>query len=155
MVDSNRAARNGVEIQPDPKRLEAIAHVQPPQNKTDVRVFLGMVCQMEAWTLDLSFASKHMRQQTMKSTQFIWSKDCQTESLKIKEFIGNVDFLSPFDISLPLELYTDASKLGGLAYILTQPKREGKQKAIIQCGSKALSSTQANYSVMEHELLLL
>ena len=38
------------------------------------------------------------------------------EFLRIKEVIGNVDFLSPFNISLPLELYTDASKLGGLAY---------------------------------------
>ena len=48
-----------------------------------------------------------------------------------------------------MELYTDASKLGGLAYILTQPKGEGKHK----CGSTALSTTQANYSVTELELL--
>ena len=80
-----KATRGGIGIQPDHQRLEAIAQVQPPQNKTDVRAFLGMVCQMEAWTPDLSFASKHMRQQTMKSTQFIWSDDCHVEFLRIKE----------------------------------------------------------------------
>ena len=46
-------------------------------------------------------------------------------------------------------------KLGVLAYILTQPKGEGKHKAIIQCGSAAFSSTQANYSVTELELLVI
>ena len=98
-----------------------------------------MVCQMEAWTLELSFASKNMRMQTMKSTLFTWNTDCQAEFLKIKEVIGKVDFLAPFDISLPLEMYTDTSRLGGLAYILVQPKGDGKHKfkSIIQCGSTA------------------
>ena len=36
---------------------------------------------------------------------------------------------------------------------MTQPKGDGKHKAIIQCSSTALSSTQANYSVTELELL--
>ena len=49
-------------------------------------------------------------------------------------------------------MYTDASRLGGLAYVLVQPK-EGKQRAIIQCGSTALTDTQRNYSTTELELL--
>ena len=67
--------------------------------------------------------------------------------------IGKVDFLSPFDISLPLEMYTDASRLGGLAYILVQPKGEGKHRSIIQCGSTALTAAQQNYSTTELDLL--
>ena len=101
-----REAKGGVEIQPDPQRLEAIAHVEPHKSKTDVRAFLDMVRQMEAWTPELSISSKNMRMQTMKSTQFEWNTDCQAEFLKIKEVIGRVDFLSPFDISLPLEMYS-------------------------------------------------
>ena len=89
----------------------------------------------------------------MKSTQFDWNTDCQEEFLKIKEVISKVDFLSPFDITLPLEMYTDASCLGGLAYVLFQPKGEGKQRAVIQCGSTALTETQRNYSTTELELL--
>ena len=88
-----------MEIQPDPGRLEAIASISPPKNKTDVRVFLGMVRQMEAWSPNLNFASKHMRMQTLKSTTFQWNSDCQEEFLKIKEVISKTEFLSPFDIN--------------------------------------------------------
>ena len=64
-----------------------------------------------------------------------------------------MDFLLPFDISFVLEMYTDASRLGGLAYILVKPKGDWKHKAIIQCGSTALTAAQANYSTTELELL--
>ena len=94
-----KATGNGVEIQPDPSRLEAIANISPPKNKTDVRAFLGMVRQMEAWSPNLSFASKNMRMQTLKSTTFQWNRDCQEEFLKIKEIISKTLFLSPFDIN--------------------------------------------------------
>ena len=46
------------------------------------------------------------------------------------KIIGCVDFLSAFDIGRPLELFTDASKEGGLGFVLCQPG-EGKQKNII------------------------
>ena len=50
-------------------------------------------------------------------------------------------------------MYTDASRLRGLAYILVQPKGEGKHKSVILYGSTVLSATQANYSTTELELL--
>ena len=72
--------------------------------------------------------------------------------MKIKEIIADTKFLSPFDISLPLELHTDASRLGGLAYVLLQSKGD-KKKAVIHCGSTSLTDTQKNYSTTELELL--
>ena len=111
-----------------------------------------MICQMEAWSPNLSFATKSMRCQTLKSTAFQWNSDCQREFLKIKEVISATKFLSPFDINLPLELHTDDSRLGGLAYVLVQ-RKEGKERAIIQCGSTSLTDTQRNYSTTELELL--
>ena len=49
-------------------------------------------------------------------------------------------------------MYTDASRLGGLAYVLVQ-RKEGKQRAIIQCVSTVLTDTQRNYSTTKLELL--
>ena len=117
-----------------------------------MRAFLGIIRQLEAWSPNLSFATKSMRCQTIKSAAFQWDEDCQKEFLKIKEIISATKFLAPFDINLPLELHTDASRLGGLAYVLLQ-KREGKEKAVIQCGSTSLTETQRNYSTTELELL--
>ena len=71
-----RATEAGVEIQPDPSRLEAIANIKPPENKTDVRAFLGMIRQLEAWSPNLSFATKSLRCQTIKSAAFQWTEDC-------------------------------------------------------------------------------
>ena len=61
-----KATETGVEIQPDPSRLEAISNISPPENKTEVRAFLGMIRQLEAWSPNLSFATKSMRCQTIK-----------------------------------------------------------------------------------------
>ena len=46
-----------VRIMPDPSRLKAIAELAVPKSKTEVRAFLGMNKQLEAWSPDLSFCS--------------------------------------------------------------------------------------------------
>ena len=47
-----------------------------------------------------------------------------------KKIIGKIKFISPFEIGLPLEMYCDASKEGGLAYLLLQVREDGS-KALI------------------------
>ena len=70
----------------------------------------------------------------------------------MKSVDGNVNFLSPFDVRKTIEVFTDASKDGGLGFVLCQPG-EGKAKSIIQCGYTSLTSAQQNYSVSEAEML--
>ena len=59
--------------------------------------------------------------------------------------------LSAFNPALPLHLMCDASREGGLGYVLLQPS-EGKSN-VLQCGSTTLSGVQRGYSVGELELL--
>ena len=47
---------------------------------------------------------------------------------------------------------TDASREGGLGFILMQPN--GDRNNIIECGSATLTQAQRNYSIVELELLL-
>ena len=49
------AKEGEVRIRPDPSRLKAIADISAPKSKTEVRAFLGMTRQLEAWSPDLSF----------------------------------------------------------------------------------------------------
>ena len=65
-----KAKEGKVRIMPDPHRLQAIADIQSPKNKSEVRAFLGMTRQLEAWSPDLSFSSKNFRRQTIKSSVF-------------------------------------------------------------------------------------
>ena len=66
--------------------------------------------------------------------------------MKITEIIGELKFLSPFNKDLPLEMFCDPSKDGGLSYVLVQAG-EGKRKSVLQCGSTSLRDTQNRYSL--------
>ena len=93
-----------------------------------------------------------MRTLTNANVHFKWTEECQKKFISMKKILGSMNFLAPFDIRRPLELFTDASKEGGLRFVLWQPGEE-KHKSIIQCGSTGLTATQKNYSVTEVELL--
>ena len=131
---------------PDPDRLKAIEDLPAPRSKTDERAFLGMARQMEAWSPNLSFSSSNLRKRTIKDTAFTWDDKCEEEFEKIKQLVRDLHHISPFEKGLPLQLYTDAPKEGGLAYILAQAKQDGTT-AIIQCGSTSLMDAQTHYSI--------
>ena len=139
-----KAVNGEVKILPDPGRLKAIEDTPAPRTKTDVRAFLGMARQMEAWSPNLSFSSSNLRKRTIKDTAFTWDDKCEEEFKQIKQLVRDLHHISPFEKGLRLELYIDTSKEGGLAYILAQAKEDGT-KAIIQCGSTSLMDAQTGY----------
>ena len=104
------AVQGEVRIMPDPSRVKAIADLPAPKTKTDIRAFLGMARQLEAWSPHLSFSSLNLRKRTTKDTAFTWDEKCEEEFRQIKHLIGNLEFLSPFTKGLPLQLFCDASK---------------------------------------------
>ena len=65
--------------------------------------------------------------------------------------VSGVNVLSPYNPGLPLHLFCDASREGGLGYVLAQP--QGEKMNVLQCGSTTLSSAQRGYSIVELELL--
>ena len=111
-----------------------------------------MTRQLEAWSPDLSFLSWNLRKRTIKDTTLSWDEKCEEEFRQIKQIIRDLKFISPFSKGLPLKMYCDASKEGGLAYLLVQVREDGS-KALIQCGSTSLTETQSRYSITEIELL--
>ena len=60
------------------------------------------------------------------------NEECQKEFEEMKKVVGSVHFLTPFDVGKSVEVFTDASKEGGLGFVLCQPE-VGKVKSIIQC----------------------
>ena len=69
----------------------------------------------------------------------------------MKNIISNVYVLSPFDLKLLVEFYTDASQISGLAYLRVK-LGEGNKKSVIQCWMTALTPAQENYSTTDLEL---
>ncbi|KAG1649620.1 Equilibrative nucleoside transporter 4 [Nymphon striatum] len=60
--------------------------------------------------------------------------------------------VKPFDITLPTELLTDASRLHGLGFCLIQHDKENNIR-LISCGSCSLTPTQSRYATIELECL--
>ena len=70
---------------------------------------------------------------------------------RLKKVVADINVLSPFNHDLPLHLFCDASREGGLGFVLTQPASD--RVNVLQCGSTSLSQAQRGYSIVELELL--
>ena len=60
--------------------------------------------------------------------------------------------MKPFDVTKPIQLFTDASDLG-VGYALLQPGETEGQLVMVKCGSRPLTPAEKNYSVSEKEAL--
>ena len=157
----------GLEI--DPKKVEAIRKFAKPENVTDMKSFLGLAAQFQEACPDLMGTLKPLSDTTsFKITpgfnekgqkiknhkrQIMWNKPLEESFIKAKKLLtdANGRVLAPFDPSLPLIIYTDASRLQGLGWIAIQEK-EGI-KHLVECGSATIPDVvKRNFSVSELEL---
>ena len=145
------AVRDGKpSIEADPDKCDALRKMRTPENKQEVRQFLGMCAQLAAWSPDFTHTTTHLRALTEKDRAFVWSSESDSEFETLKQNLGNPKNLSVFDKNLKTELLVDASILHGLAFILTQLCEDGSRK-IITMGSRTLSKGDKNYSIFEIE----
>ena len=87
-------------------------------------------------------------------SKFVWNEDHQKEFDKLKKEISNLGFLSPFDVTKDMSIVVDASKEGGLGYMLYQESdSDPNERHIIQMASTGLTKSQHNCSTTELELL--
>ena len=84
--------------------------------------------------------------------KFDWDEPHKKEFKEMKEHLNKVCKIHAYDFSLPMEMFCDAAKTGGLGYILTQKKPEGEYN-IIYAGSTGLTELQKRtWSMGELEL---
>jgi hypothetical protein len=76
----------------------------------------------------------------------------EEEFQQVKEIMCDTSKLRPFNINLKTELYTDATKLLGIGFILCQVRADGCRN-LIWCGSTGVSNTQSRYAVVELEMM--
>ena len=111
-----------------------------------VRRILGMTNYLAKFLPKLSDVSEPLRQLTRKEKEFHWSKTHDKTFNDIKALVSKPPLLKYYDPEKPLLLQCDASEKG-LGVSLMQ---EGKP---IAYASRALTTTETNYSQIEKELL--
>ncbi|KAK2715001.1 hypothetical protein QYM36_009858 [Artemia franciscana] len=130
-------------IKPDPEKIRAIQDMPSPQSKEELQTLLGMLNFLSKYIPDLSSKNKPLRDLT-KATDFRWETDHEASMKEIKSCIS--ENLAFFDHKCKVvELKVDASKHG----LGTELSSNGK---IVGFASRALSTTEQNYSQLEKEL---
>eukprot|EP00804_Cyclotella_cryptica_P013535 CCRYP_017229-RA/>CCRYP_017229-RA protein AED:0.35 eAED:0.35 QI:0/0/0/1/0/0/2/0/266 len=146
-------------IKPQPKKLQAIFTLTPPQNVKQLRGFLGMVqYYRDIWGRHSEILApltnlvgecghtKVTRANKTKKRLWHWDDVHQQAFDTVKATIaGDVTLAYP-DYSQGFEIYTDSSKFQ-LGAVITQTNR------LLAFFSRKLSLMQQKYSVMEQELL--
>jgi len=117
-----RIGRNG--IRADPEKLAAITDFPTPASRSDLRSFLGMAGQLAAFTPAFAEAAQPLRELLKTNAAFMWTDDHDAAVAAVKAVLTSAPVLAPFDPSLPATLHTDASRLRGLGYVVTQLQGE-------------------------------
>ena len=140
-------------VAPDPDKIAAIQNFSTPENITDVRSWFGLTEPFTKFVPDLKTAMAPLKGLLSSKNAFVWTPEHQ-ESMELTKKIltdPNGKVLRHFDPSLPVSLYTDASRTG-IGFILTQRDKEGALR-LITCSSRFVSEAEKNYSVHELECL--
>jgi hypothetical protein len=146
-------------IKPQPKKVQAILALNPPNNVKELRHFLGTVqyywdmwargSEMLAPLTDLvgeCGETKTTRMNKTKKKPWRWSPIHQQAFDNVKAAIAKETVLAYPDFLKPFEIYTDASSTQ-LGAVITQDNKP------IAFFSRKLLETKQKYSVMEIELL--
>ena len=143
---------NEAGVKPNPEKIEGIKNFPRPTNVSELKSFLGMVGQLDMFIPDLNHVKQPLHDLTKKNIVWRWLDVHQSAFDKTKEILS-ADLLNHhFDETLPVELLTDASRLKGLGFALTQKEPNGKLR-IISCGSRSVTPAETRYAVCELELL--
>lgn len=140
-------------IRPTESRIEAIQRFREPQNVSELRSFLGLVCYVGRFIPDLATKTDSLRQLLRSDVQFEWTERERKDFQALKAAICKIDYLGFFNLRNRTKLIADASPTG-LGAVLLQEDSHG-QLRVIAFASKALTDIEKKYFQTEKEALSL
>ena len=145
-------------IRTDPAKIKAISSWELPTSHKEMESALGLFAYYRRFLPGYSKLEKPLREKLTHPAQ--WKKKAgaivytdaeRTAFYRIRDALSAEPVLAHPDWSAPWELHCDAAYAGGLGAVLSQ-RIDGVEK-VISYASRAITSTEANYSVWELECL--
>ncbi|XP_069463312.1 uncharacterized protein [Ambystoma mexicanum] len=90
---------------------DTILGISEPENKDQLRSFLGMSEYYSKFVNDYTNKTKHMRKLMKKIKKYIWSVECKCEFEQMKTTINGAPTLGMFDCKAKTIISVDASKI--------------------------------------------
>ena len=141
--------KNG--LHKDPRKLEAITKAPRPQNKTQVKAFIGMINYYGKFVPSLANKLSPLYKLLQEGVVFKWSKNCEESFNEIKKELSSETSLVHFNPKLRIKLATDASRegIGGVLKHIFPDKTERP----ICFVSRTLTKAEKNYATIHLEAL--
>ena len=133
-------------ISPDPKKIQALNHMEFPLDKETMGSFLGMSNYLNWYSALSAHLAAPLSALTHQTTDYKPGKGHFENFNQLKVEISNMKALPYFDVNAETTLQTDASKKGLGACLIQKGK-------VICYASRAFTKTEQNYQDLEQEAL--
>lgn len=140
-------------VRPTESRLSVIQKFREPQNVSELRSFLGLICYVGKFIPNLASKTEPLRHLLRSGVQFRWTTTESSVFQSIKSDIFKIHHLGFFNPKDRTKLMTDASPTG-LGAVLLQEDSQGRSR-VIAYASKALTDLEKKYFQTEREALSL
>ena len=131
-------------LKPDLRKINAIANMPAPQNKTQLQSFVGLCNYLTCYIPHLTDVLSPLRALIVKSIEFEWGQLHNEAFKKAGQAIVNSCTLQYFNSDDPITIQVDTSTIGVSAALMQQGE-------VISYHSRALTPTQQHYSNIERE----
>lgn len=131
------------------KKIDAVQDMPVPENKDQVRSFVGLVNYYGRFFPQLSTTIYPLNCLLRNDVPFRWTKECDEAFKKVKDEMQSDRFLVHYSTELPLVLATDASPYG-VGAVLSHIMPDGTERPIMYA-SKTLNETQRRYKQIDRE----
>ena len=126
----------------DPKKIQALNHMEFPPDKEAMRSFLGMINYLNRYSALSAHLSAPLSALTHQATDYKPGKVHFENFNQLKVEISNMKAFPYFDVNAGTTLQMDASKKGLRACLIQKGK-------VICFTSRALTKTKQNYQNLE------
>ena len=134
------------EISPDPKKIQALKHMEFPPDKETMRSFLGMINYLSRYSALSAHLAAPLSSLTHQAADYKPEKTHMENFQRLKMEISRTEALPYFNTSAETTLQTDASKKGLGACLIQNGK-------VVCYASRSLTKTEQNYQNLEREAL--
>ena len=132
----------------DPSLTDDLRNFPRPQDRSELKSFLGLAQQLGNFTPEIATLTEPLRNLNSTKQAWIWM-DFHNEAFeKAQDLLSSPRFLTYFDPARETELLTDASRIKGLGFLLRQRCKEDNEWRTVQCGSRMLAKHESNWSGM-------
>ena len=138
-------------IQPDEKKIKAIAEAPHPTNASEVRSFLGLTNYCSRYIQDYSTLTFPLRQLTKANTSFEWHDEHETAFQNLKQALTSSPILAHYSLNAKTRVVVDASPWAVGAVLLQE--QTDKSFRPVAYGSRSLTDTERKYGQIEKEAL--